>query len=174
MLIECDEETYGKYMKDDPVRPDLFEDDGTRFNGNFRVYADVDKQGFETVVNAIICVVIAPFIPQNEKTIRDFANGDLKSFAITQSEEGDSFEYPTVLCPYSLWSYEKGAGRRLVNSLLEAVPIMYPDVDYVITMSPPTKMAMDFHTRNGASMLSPNRNTINYQYGIGDHDIPIH
>ena len=72
MLIECDEETYGKYMKDDPVRPDLFEDDGTRFNGNFRVYADIDKQGFETVVNAIICVVIAPFIPQNEKTLRDF------------------------------------------------------------------------------------------------------
>jgi len=178
MLIECDKEGYLKYIKDDPVRPDLFDDDAVRFDGNFRVYADIDRQGFGINVNAIICVVIAPFIPQNEKTIQDFASGDLKSLAIIQSEEGGSFEPPTtagkVLCPYSLWSYEKGAGRRLVNSLLEAVPIMYPDVDYVITMSPPTKMAMNFHTSNGASMLSPNKDTVNYEYEIENYGVSIH
>ena len=168
MLIECDKARYLKYIKDDPVRPNLFDDDTVRFDGNFRVYADIDRQGFGISVNAVICVVIAPFLPQNEKTIQDFASGDLE----IQPEEGDSFS--KILCPYSLWSYEKGAGRRLVNSLLEAVPIMYPDVDYVITMSPPTKMAMDFHVGNGAHVLSPNKDTVNYEYKIENYGCSIH
>ena len=185
MLIECDEETYGKYMKDDPVRPELFDDDGTRFNGNFRVYADVDKQGFETVVNAIICVVIIPFVPQNEKHLRDIASEDLKVL-MAMEWEGDRFPRPndeeegmaTILCPYSLWSYTKGAGRKLVNELLEAIPFLHPEVSHVVTMSPPTKMAMNFHTSNGAFLLSPNKDTVNYEYkyipDCEDHDNTIH
>lgn len=167
MLIECDKAGYLEYIKDDPVRPNLFDDDAVRFDGNFRVYADIDRQGFGISVNAVICVVIAPFIPQNEKTIQDFASGDLKR----QPEEWEEY---TILCPYSLWSYEKGAGRRLVNSLLEVVPIMYPNVDHVITMSPPTKMAMDFHLGNGAHVLSPNKDTVNYEYEIEDYRCSVH
>ena len=172
MLIECDKEGYLKYIKDDPVRPDLFDDDAVRFDGNFRVYADIDRQGFGINVNAVICVVIAPFIPQNEGQIQAFASGDLNASMAIRSEGEGSFG--KVLCPYSLWSYEKGAGRRLVNSLLEAVPIMYPDVDYVITMSPPTKMAMNFHTSNGASLLSSNKDTVNYEYEIENYGVSIH
>lgn len=167
MLIECDKAGYLEYIKDDPVRPNLFDDDAVRFDGNFRVYADIDRQGFGISVNAVICVVIAPFIPQNEKTIQDFARGDLK----IQPEEWEEY---TILCPYSLWSYEKGAGRRLVNSLLEVVPIMYPNVHYVITMSPPTKMAMDFHLGNGAHVISPNKDTVNYEYEIEDYRCSVH
>jgi len=176
MLIGCDVETYLERMNDDPVRPHLFIDNTSRFTGNFRVYADIDKQGFGTSVNAIVCVAIAPFIPQEETQLQALASGELEEdFKKIREELGDDDLYAgKVLCPYSLWSYEKGAGRKLINQLLEAVPIMYPDVDHVITMSPPTKMAMKFHVGNGAFMLSPNRNTINYQYEIEDHDIPIH
>ena len=64
MLIECDKEGYLKYIKDDPVRPDLFDDDAVRFDGNFRVYADIDRQGFGINVNAVICVVIYRSFPR--------------------------------------------------------------------------------------------------------------
>jgi hypothetical protein len=33
-------------------------------------------------------------------------------------------------------------------------------------MSPPTRTAMQFHTRNGALLLSPNVETINYEYKL--------
>lgn len=176
MLIECDKEEYLKYIKDDPVRPNLFTDDSIRFQGNFRVYADIDRQGFGVNVNAIICVVIAPFIPQDEEQLRSIANGESElSFQCRVKEDGGLEKVVgKVLCPYSLWSYEKGAGTKLINSLLEAAPIMYPDIDYVITMSPPTQMAMKFHLRNGASMISPNKETVNYEYEIKNHDILIH
>jgi len=176
MLVECDAGTYLKYIDEDPVRPDLFEDNTIRFNNNFRVFADIDRVGFGTKVCAIVCVAIAPFIPQEEKHLRDLANGELeKAFKAMEKELGkDDIFAGKILCPYSLWSYEKGAARRLINDLLEAVPIMYPDIDHVITMSPPTRMAMKFHIRNGAFMLSPNKETINYQYEIKNTDISVH
>jgi len=34
----------------------------------------------------------------------------------------------------------------------------------VITMSPKTDMARDFHIRNGATVLRINRTTVNYEY----------
>ena len=42
-------------------------------------------------------------------------------------------------------------------------------------MSPPTKMAMDFHIGNGAVLLSPNVETINYEYKIKEGtDVILH
>ena len=52
--------------------------------------------------------------------------------------------------------------------------MLYPEVDHVITMSPPTKMAMKFHIGNGAALLFPNEETVNYEYDIPDDPIVIH
>ena len=60
MLIECSMEDFIDYIADDPVRPHLFEDNVTRFEKKFRVFADVDKQGFDMKVNAIVCTVMCP------------------------------------------------------------------------------------------------------------------
>lgn len=176
MLIKCDEENYLKYIDDDPVRPNLFEDDFVRFRGNFCVYADVDKDEFGFTVNAIVCVAICPFLPQSEKQLRLYASGDMgEGLGIIEEllDEEDT-RAGIVLCPYSLWSYKKGSGKRLINDLLESVPMLYPEVDHVITMSPPTKMAMKFHIGNGAVLLFPNEDTVNYEYAIPDDPIVIH
>ena len=60
----------------------------------------------------------------------------------------------------------KGSGKRLINALLDFIPLNFPQVTHVITMSPPTRMAMEFHTGNGAILLSPNVETINYEYRL--------
>jgi len=176
MLVECDEETYLKYIEDDPVRPDLFSDDFIRFRGNFRVYADVDKAGDEFTVNAIICVAICPFVPQTEEQLRIYAAGDMGESleALEEMLDEDDTRAGIVLCPYSLWSYNRGAGRRLVNELLESVHLLHPEVDHVITMSPPTKMAMRFHIGNGAALLLPNETTVNYEYEIPSTPTTLH
>ena len=86
----------------------------------------------------------------------------LKEREETQGELG------TVLCPYSIWSYQKGHGRKLINNLLEAAPIMHPEVDAVITMSPHTDTAMRFHINNGADIFSNNSKCVNYEYEVPD------
>ena len=77
-------------------------------------------------------------------------------------------ELGTVLCPYSIWSYQKGHGRKLINNLLEAAPVMHPEVDAVITMSPHTDTAMRFHINNGADIFSTNSQCVNYEYEVPD------
>jgi len=173
MLIECDADTYARYIDDDPIHPNLFADNLTRFTGNFRVYADVDKdtEGFGFKVNAIVCVVVCPFLPQAEEQLRLYATGGL---GLEKIELGEDERMGIVLCPYSMWSYSRGAGKRLVNDLLECAPVLHPDVDHVITMSPPTLRAMHFHIGNGAILLSPNAETVNYAYEIPDHGFTVH
>ena len=175
MIVECDEKTYATYVEDDPVRPHLFEDDFVRFRGNFKVYADVDEDDFGLTVNAVVCVAICPFLPQTEDQLRLYASGDMGEgiAALEDMLDEDGARAGIILCPYSIWSYSKGAGRRLINDLLESVSILHPEVDHVITMSPPTKMAMRFHIANGAILLSPNEETVNYEYEIPD-DITVH
>lgn len=178
MLINCDVETYLRYIKDDPVRPDLFEDDTLRFGDKFHVFADadVDEDTSEVVVNAILCAVITPFVLRQESDLQELVSDATELDVFTEQmvrvvgKEGVA----SVFTPYSLWSYKKGAGKRLISMLLEAVPIQFPGVTHIITMSPPTKMAMNFHIGNGAVLLSPNIETINYEYRMKEANVVLH
>lgn len=172
MLVECDVDTYLKYMEDDPVRAGLFADDTLRFSEGFHVFADVDE--FDNV-NAILCAVISPFVLQTETLLREVALERDSMEALMRSlglEEDGAIA--SILTPYSLWSYKRGSGRRLIKDLLEYIPIRFPQVTHVITMSPQTVTAMKFHLRNGAMLLSPNKETINYEYILEDKDVCVH
>ena len=177
-MISCDVETYLRYIKDDPIHPDLFEDDTLRFEDNFHVFADADVDGDtgEVIVNAMLCAVISPFVLRQEADLRELAteSGTLNDFEEALVSITGREGLASVLTPYSLWSYRKGAGKKLVNTLLDVVPVKFPEVTHIITMSPPTKIAMDFHIGNGAVLLSPNVETINYEYKIEDVDIILH
>jgi hypothetical protein len=60
---------------------------------------------------------------------------------------------------YSIWSYKKESGQKLVRAVARK------ESQYrIITMSPKTAMARDFHMRNGATVMRINRTTINYEY----------
>jgi hypothetical protein len=65
---------------------------------------------------------------------------------------------------YSIWSYHKGAGSKLVREYLEWVRIPDSPIKRVITMSPKTEMARNFHYKNGAWLLQANEETVNYEY----------
>jgi len=172
MLTICDPETYIEYMKDDPVRPELFEDNSLRFRNNFHVFADIDIEegGGHVVVNAILCAVISPFVLQCEELLRDLGSNpeEARQMQEHMRELLDDANLATIFTPYSMWSYKKGSGKRLINQLLEYIPIGFPKVTHVITMSPPTRMAMEFHINNGALLLSPNAETINYEYNLNN------
>jgi hypothetical protein len=169
MLIECSVEEHLDLIKDDPVRPNLFDADEARFHGPFRVFAEVDDASEE--VQAVVCVVLSAFIVTEEDDLLMLANGEFSM----ETEDGVDVTHaePTVACPYSIWSYKKGAGRQLISSLIEFVSVAYPTLDSVVTMSPKSDSALKFHTNNGAEMFSVNEDTINYLYEITE-EVVLH
>lgn len=170
MLIECDADTYLGYIQDDPVRPNLFPDDTVRFTAPFKVFADIDVGRDGVRVNAILCGVIVPgVICTTEATLQELAESgeDIAEMVKNLSDGVSPESVAHIFTPYSMWSYSKGSGKRILNALLEVLPFMHPEVTHCITMSPQTSMAAEFHLSNGAKILSFNDESINYTYGIG-------
>ena len=144
MLIKCNLD-FLKIIEQDPVRSvELLGGPKRRFEPPFEVYALVEKQGFGVSTDAVVCIAYAPYVPQDESDLEDIAH----------MEPGE------IVVPYSLWSNRKGAGRRLINSLLYKLKHEFP----VITMSPKTDMARRFHESNGAVLMQENKHTNNFAY----------
>ena len=124
-------------LRDDPVRPRI--SPKRRVQGKNRsVYAWVEDRQ----ICAIVCMTHDVFIPTTEKDLFQL-----------------DWQSPDKAILYSIWSYEKGCGQKLVRSVLAR----YRE-DRVITTSPKTDMARDFHLRNGAKVLQINKTTVNYEY----------
>ena len=70
-----------------------------------------------------------------------------------------------IAVPYSVWSYQKGAGREIINQVLTLMQ-RAKTVSRVITLSPLTDMARNFHIRNGAVEIQRNEDTVNFEYLI--------
>lgn len=71
-----------------------------------------------------------------------------------------------VIMLYTIWSLAPGAGRRMVHAVLDYVKQNWPQVQRVVTLSPPTTMAERFHLNNGARMLQHNGATVNFEYAL--------
>ena len=60
------------------------------------------------------------------------------------------------------WSYSRGAGREIINELCDYA--WDNNFKRLITLSPKTEMARKFHLKNGAFVLSENKESDNYEY----------
>lgn len=134
-----------KYISEDPVRPHISVED--RLGGNNRFIA-----GYGTIDNleAIVCYCLVDFVPKF----------DYELFY-------DDNEVHDVACLYTIWSYSKGAGRKLIEAMVPYLRDCY-DVKRIVTLSPTTEMARKFHLNNGAWLHRDNSDdgTINYEYRV--------
>lgn len=121
--------------EDDPVRRDIPFD--------WRVQ-DVKREVFHLEERAVLCVAHLNDIPTTEKELMEFEWGTFSIF-------------------YTVWSKEKGLGRKIVLDTWELLKSQHPNNRY-ITMSPKTEMAMKFHLSNGAILLQENETTNNFEY----------
>jgi len=145
MLIKCSSDFLG-VIEQDPVRPlDFLGGPLRSYEEPFEVYALIDKQGFGVVTHAVVCVAYTWFVPETEEDLLEAAK---------DPQRGD------IVVPYSLWSNQKGAGRKLINALLHALKGQHR----VVTMSPKTEQAARFHLGNGARLLQENKLTNNFEY----------
>ena len=121
MLIKLNAADHLYLIKDDPVRLKLFKDNSKRFEDPFHVYAEINDETGE--IAAVVCTIVCKFVPQDEYQIKLVAMGKTKQIEEQLKEREETHgELGVVLCPYSIWSYQRGHGRKLINNLLEAAP----------------------------------------------------
>jgi len=142
LKIVNDDWTLG-YVKDDPVRPHLPMAWRTR-NGREVYILEDDEAG---VARAVLCVA--------------YTNG----VAITENDLNNTTDPDTAMF-YTVWSYDKGAGREIIFSTAEVIQREKPYIKRYCTLSPLTEMAEKFHLRNGASFLQRGETCQNFEYEV--------
>lgn len=141
--------------KDDPVREHLDAEFRTSFG---RLVYGLYEEG---VVSAVCCVAFLYDVPREEK--------DLVSLSMNMTPDPFDPDCPEnfVISPYTIWSYSRKAGVRLLYEILETVRITCPKVKpRVVTLSPVTELARKFHTQNGALLIKENENSLNFEYPV--------
>ena len=120
-------------LQDDPVRKGQSYD--FRMSNGRRIYTIPEK--------AVVCIANTNQLPTTIDELQRFSDPTSDKFSIF----------------YTVWSYEKGYGRLILNYLL---PLL--NTNRYVTLSPKTDMAVRFHTRNGAKMISDNEESYNFEY----------
>lgn len=131
-----------KYIKDDPVRPDLSVED--RISKNKEIIAMVDKDGTPM---SMVCVCYQNTVP-------------------TEVAELNGEDDPTIAIFYTIWSYAPGAGKKLIFAARDMIKERHTSVKRFVTLSPCSDLARKFHTANGATVLSVNTESVNYEYPV--------
>ena len=147
-LVKISSNYWMDLFKDDPVRPNL--------NPKFRLTENrvnfLLTQDF-TKPCAIICVAFTKDIPKTEKQLEMYSINKL------------SVNYDKAIF-YTIWSYSKGSGKDILFNTVFWLKKNKPEIKRYITMSPKTKMARNFHLKNGAYELKSNKETVNFEYII--------
>ena len=143
------------FYKDDPVRPEL--DNKFRKDLGRKIFGL--KLGKETV--AVMCFAFTHGIPKDIKEL-DLMSKD--AFMQATHRAGIQGE---IAVAYTVWSKKKGGGKRIVQEVFKMVK-KSNHLNRLVTLSPLTQMAKNFHSRNGAKLLQVNKTSQNFEYTIED------
>jgi len=150
MLTKLDLRQVQDIVSDDPVRPHITAK--WRVSGAREVYALYEDQYAEQAPvdfegpRAIICVAYTDEVPTCERDL--------------------GWTGTRVAVFYTVWSYDKGAGRDIVFATAEHIKKENIDVQRYVTLSPLTEMAERFHLRNGATFLDKHTDCQNFEYRV--------
>ena len=133
-------------VAEDPVRPSL--DLAFRTEYGRKIYG----LQYENNIEGIVCVAFTSEVPTTEK--------ELELMSKLSSMESN----PTIAIAYTVWSRKRGAGREIIIKLKDHIVKNMPHIERVITLSPLTAMATNFHMRNGAKQILLNDSSQNFEY----------
>lgn len=145
-----------KHIPNDSVRPHLTAEyrstEGREVWGLFEdQYAEYDEPDQEP--RAVICVAYTNAIPKNEREMHWYSQAS-----------GTGAVNTNTAVFYTVWSYERGAGVEVVNSVAAHIAHTRPEVERWVTLSPLTEMAERFHLKNGAEFLARYDDCQNFDY----------
>ena len=70
-----------------------------------------------------------------------------------------------IAIAYTVWSKKKGGGKLIVKEVFKKIR-KSNHLNRLVTLSPLTDMARNFHLRNGAFELQVNEKTQNFEYKV--------
>tara|TARA_B110000967_G_C18745720_1_gene490111 strand:+ start:447 stop:986 length:540 start_codon:yes stop_codon:yes gene_type:complete len=139
--------------KEDPVRPEL--DVVFRRSYGRKIYA----VKYRKKICAIMCFGFTNDIPKTIKEL-DLMTRD----AYLMSAQRDQ-NIGKIAIAYTIWSKKKGGGKLIVKEVFKMIK-KSNHLNRLITLSPLTEMARNFHLNNGAKELQVNQETQNFEYTI--------
>ena len=140
-------------VEEDPVRPEL--DVVFRRSYGRKIFAVKYKKE----ICAIMCFGFTDDIPTTVKEL-DLMTRD----AYLNSAQKDQ-NIGQIAIAYTIWSKKKGGGKLIVKEVFKMIK-KSNYLNRLITLSPLTEMARNFHLNNGAIELQVNEETQNFEYKI--------
>ena len=106
-----------------------------------------------------MCFAFTHDVPTNVEELDDFSK-DAKLQAVHRAGmQGD------IAIAYTVWARKRGGGRAIVNEVYKMVK-QSNHLNRLVTLSPLTDMARNFHLKNGAKELQVNETSQNFEYDI--------
>ena len=140
-------------IKEDPIRPEL----DVKFRTNYG--RKIFGVKYKKEISAIMCFGFTNEIPTSVKEL-DLMTRD----AYLKSAQRDQ-KIGKIAVAYTIWSKKKGGGKLIVKEVFKMIK-KSNHLNRLITLSPLTEMARNFHLKNGAIQLMVNEETQNFEYKI--------
>ena len=145
-LDQCD-------TNEDPVRPEL--DNIFRTSYGRKIYG----VKYKNEIHAVMCFAFTNKIPKSVKDL-DLLSRD----AFLQSAQRDQ-NVGKIAIAYTVWSKKKGGGKLIVKEVFKMIK-KSNHLNRLVTLSPLTEMARNFHLKNGAIEVQVNEETQNFEYKV--------
>ena len=147
-------ELFNINCSEDPVRPEL--DISFRRKHGRKIYGLKDDEGD---IAAIMCFA---FTNDGPKTVKEM---DLLSYDAWMQSTHRAGVQGNIAIAYTVWAKKRGGGRAIVNEVYKMVKESN-HLNRLVTLSPLTEMARNFHIKNGAKELQVNKESQNFEYDI--------
>ena len=138
---------------EDPVRPEL--DNKFRTGFGRKIYG-VEYQG---EIHAVMCFAYTNEVPKSVDELEKLSTDAFLQTAMRDQTGGQ------IAIAYTVWSKKKGGGKLIVKEVFKKIK-KSNHLNRLVTLSPLTEMATNFHERNGAKLIQVNENTQNFEYKI--------
>ena len=139
--------------KEDPVRPEL--DNTFRTSYGRKIFG----VKYNKEIHAVMCFAFTNKVPKNVIELDKFSKD-----AHLQSTHRDQ-NVGQIAIAYTVWSKKKGGGKLIVKEVYKKIK-KSNHLNRLVTLSPLTKMATKFHTKNGAKLLQINETSQNFEYQV--------
>ena len=140
-------------ISEDPVRPEL--DVSFRRSYGRKIYCVKYKKE----IHAVMCFAYTNAIPKNVDELDKFS----QDAHLQSTHRGQNVGQ--IAIAYTVWSKKRGGGKLIVKEVFKKIK-KSNHLDRLVTLSPLTDMARNFHLRNGAKELQINKESQNFEYQI--------
>ena len=137
----------------DPVRPEL--DNEFRTSYGRKIYG----VKYKDEIHAVMCFAFTNIVHKSVHELDTFSRDAFLQSATRDQNVGK------IAIAYTVWSNKKGGGKLIVKEVYKMIK-KSNHLNRLVTLSPLTDMARNFHLRNGAEEIQVNDDTQNFEYKI--------